>query len=261
MTMDLFSQLVPLSFTFVLVLVRVAFFLFFMPLVGTSIVPAPIKAALSLVLSLILVFSVPYAVEPPTEIYQCLLLIIPEALLGFSLALVLRFIFAGIQLGGELVGMQIGFGVAQVIDPVTGVQSPVLAQLTYLTAFLLFLTFNLHHPFILALGEGLRHFPPGSLGLNSKIFLFLVREGVTLFVISLKILAPLLAIMFLVQLALGIVSRFVPQINIMLVSFPLTIGVGLFFFGLTLMLIPKVLSPAFARAVGLFPAILKSFGS
>ena len=259
MTIELFAQLVPLVFTFFLVLVRVSFFLFFMPLLGTM-VPAPIKAALSLIISLILVFTVPYPLEPPRQPYQFLLLVIPEALLGFSLAFLLRVIFAGIQLGGELVGMQIGFGVAQVMDPVTGVQAPVLSQLTYLTAFLLFLVFNLHHPFLLALGEGLKHLPPGSLKLDSELFLFLARHGTTLFVISLKILAPLLAIMFLVQLALGVVSRFVPQINIMLVSFPLTIGIGLFFFGLVMMLIPKVLSPAFARAVGLFPSVLKSFG-
>jgi len=261
MTANIFSQLVPFSFTFTLVLVRVSFFLFFMPLVGTSIVPAPIKAALSLVLSLVLLFTVPQPVEPPKEIYQFLVLIVPEALLGLSLALLLRFVFAGIQLGGELVGIQIGFGVAQVIDPVTGVQAPILAQLTYLTAFLLFLTFNLHHPFLLALGESLKYLPPASLALDPRLFLFLVKEGGTLFVIALKILAPLLAIMFLVQLALGVVSRFVPQINIMIVSFPLTIAVGLFFFGLTLMLLSQVLSPALARAVGLFPTILKAFGS
>ncbi len=260
MKIDLFSQLVPLAYTFSLVLVRVSFFVFFMPLIGTTLVPASLKAAFSLVLSLLLVFLVPEPLHPPTEVYAFFLQLIPEALLGFSLALLLRVIFAGIQLGGELVGMQIGFGVAQVIDPVTGVQAPILAQLTYLTAFLLLLVFNLHHPFLLALGEGLRYLPPGSLHLDPRLFLFLTQEGVTLFVISLKILAPLLALMFLVQLALGVVSRFVPQINIMIVSFPLTIGVGLFFFGLSLMLIGKVLAPAFARAVGLFPTLLKAFG-
>ncbi len=250
---------VPWIFSYFLVLFRVSFFLLFMPLVGT-IVPFTIKAAMSLVLSLILVFTLPQPLSPPAEVYQALLLLAPEALLGFSLALLLRFIFAGIQLGGELVGMQIGFGMAQVIDPVTGVQAPVLAQLTYVLAFLLFLVFNLHHPFFWALGEGLRHLPPGSLSLRPELFFWLVSKGVSVFVIALKILAPRLAFMFLVQLALGVVSRFVPQINIMIVSFPLTVGLGLLFFGLALVLVPKVLSPALAQAISWFPAIFRGFG-
>ncbi len=260
MRADLFSELVPFVFTFVMILTRVSFFIFFMPLVGTALVPARVKAAFCLVLALSMVFLVKEPAPLPRGPYEFFLSLIPEAILGFSFALLLRFIFAGIQLGGELVGMQIGFGVAQVMDPVTGVAAPILAQLTYLTAFLLFLVFDLHHPFFLALGEGLKYFPPGSLRLNPELFHFLSQRAVVLFTISLKVLAPLLAIMFLVQLSLGIVSRFVPQINIMIVSFPLTIGIGLFFFGLTLVMISKVLSPAFAEAVGLFPSILRSFG-
>ena len=256
---DLLAQLVPWAYSLVLVLVRTSFFLFFMPLFG-SVTPPPVRAAFSLILSLALIFVLPAPLTPPASPLEVVLTLVIEALLGLSLAFLLRVIFAGIQLGGELVGMQIGFGVAQVIDPVTGVQAPILAQLTYLLAFLLFLVLDLHHPFLLALGEGLRHLPPGSLKANPRLFLFLVQEGRTVFEVSLKILAPLLAFMLLVQIGLGVVSRFVPQINIMIVSFPLTVGLGLFFFGLTLMLVPRVLYPAFEHAVRLFPVLLKAFG-
>ncbi len=256
---DLLADLLPWAYTLVLVFARTSFFLFFMPLLG-SVTPPLVRAALSLVLSLALIFVLPRPVAPPPTLFEVCWALACEALLGLSLAFLLRVIFAGIQLGGELVGMQIGFGVAQVIDPVTGIQAPILAQLTYLVAFLLFLVFDLHHPFFRALGEGLRYWPPGSLRPDPRLFLFLTKEGLTLFGISLKILAPLLAFMLLIQIALGVVSRFVPQINIMIVSFPLTTGLGLLFFGLTLMLVPKVLSPAFGRAVGLFPLIFKAFG-
>ncbi len=256
---DLLVNLVPWAYTLGLVLARTSFFLFFMPLFG-SVAPPLVRAALALVLSLALIFVLPGPVAWPSTLLEVLWALACEALLGLSLAFLLRVIFAGIQLGGELVGMQIGFGVAQVIDPVTGVQAPILAQLAYLVAFLLFLVFDLHHPFFRALGEGLRHFPPGSLIPDPRVFLLLAREGLILFEISLKILAPLLAFMLLVQIALGVVSRFVPQINIMIVSFPLTTGLGLFFLGLALVLMPKVLSAAFGRAVGLFPLIFRAFG-
>ncbi|HFC98303.1 MAG TPA: flagellar biosynthetic protein FliR [Thermosulfurimonas dismutans] len=259
MRTDPLLQLVPWAYTLALVLVRTSFLLFFMPLLG-SVAPPMVRAAFSLVLSLALIFVLPGPVPLPQHLFQVGLALAQEALLGLSLAFLLRVIFAGIQLGGEMVGMQIGFGVAQVIDPVTGVQAPILAQLTYLLAFLFFLVFDFHYPFLLALGEGLRYLPPGRLSFSAPLFLFLAREGQTLFVVSLKILAPLLAFMLLVQLALGVISRFVPQINIMIVSFPLTTGLGLLFFGLTLLFVPKVLLPAFARATELFRVIFHGFG-
>ncbi|QJA05525.1 flagellar biosynthetic protein FliR [Thermosulfurimonas marina] len=249
----------PWAFTLTLVFLRVSFFLFFMPLIG-SVVPATVRAALSLVLALSLVFVVPEPLRPPASVLAAGGMMATEALFGAALAFLLRVIFAGIQLGGELVGMQIGFGVAQVIDPVSGVQAPILAQLTYLLAFLLFLAFDLHHPFLWALGEGLRLLPPGSLKPRPELFQYLVGEGRVLFEVSLKILAPLLAFMLLLQLALGVVSRFVPQINIMIVSFPLTVGLGLFFFGLTLALVPKLLSPAFERALLGFRVVVRALG-
>ncbi|RUM87105.1 MAG: hypothetical protein DSZ24_06955 [Thermodesulfatator sp.] len=249
----------PWAFTLVLVFLRVSFLLFFMPLMG-SVVPATLRAALSLVLALCLVFVVPEPLRPPASVLSAGGMMVAEALLGASLAFLLRFVFAGIQLGGELVGMQIGFGVAQVIDPVSGVQAPILAQLTYLLAFLLFLALDLHHPFLWALGEGLRILPPGSLHPRPELFRYLVGEGQVLFQVSLKILAPLLAFMLLLQLALGVVSRFVPQINIMIVSFPLTVGLGLLFFGLTLALVPKLLTPALEKTFLGFRVVFKALG-
>lgn len=259
MNADFYTYLWLHAQAFALVLVRVSFLLIFLPVFG-PIVPTPVKAAFVIVLSLIFTPLVATRVTMPENVWDFALRLLPEALLGMSLGFFVRLIFSGVQLGGQLLGFQMGFGVANVLDPMTGVEAPVLSQMAYLVALLLFLVLDIHHYFFLALGEGLKAFPPGSLKFSPQLFLFLVREGDELFRLALRLLAPVMAILLLLQIALGIVSRFVPQINIMIVSFPLTIGVGLFFFGLTLELLGKVLTPAYGEAVRQLPYILKVFG-
>ncbi len=259
MNYDFYTYLWLHAQAFAMVLVRVGFLLAFLP-VFSAVTPAPVKAALIIVISLIFMPLVATELKPPNNVWEFVLRLIPEALLGLSLGLLIRVVFAGVQFGGQLLGFQMGFGVAHVIDPVTGVEAPVLSQMAYLTAILLFLVFDIHHYFLLALGESLKSFPVGSLKVPSPLFLSLVKQSAVLFRLALKLLAPVMAILLLIQIALGLVCRFVPQINVMIVSFPLTIGVGLFFFGLTLELLGHALSLAYGQAVRGLPIIIKAFG-
>ncbi len=256
---DFYAYLAQYAEVFALVLVRVAAFVGFLPIFGSRMVPFSVKAATSLILALILTPLALSKAQAPERVFEFFSVAISEALLGLSLAFFVRLIFAGIQFGGQLLGFQMGFGVANVLDPATGVQAPVLSQLAYLVALLLFLFFDMHHFFLLGLGESLKTLPVGTLSLKGRLFEFLALKGEVIFRLGLKVLAPALAILLLIQIALGIVSRFVPQINVMIVSFPLTIGVGLFFFGLTLELLGEILAPAYGRAVGLMPFIMKFF--
>ncbi len=259
MTGDLYLFLAKYAAVFALVLVRVGFFLAFLPVFGSRMVPLPVKAGLALLLSLIFTPLVAERVPFPKNVWEFLLVALPEAFLGMAMAFTVRLVLAGIQFGGQLLGFQMGFGVANVIDPATGTQAPVLSQVTYLIALLLFLTFNMHHFFLLGLGDSFLVLPPGEMVLREGLFNFLVERAEAIFRMGLKILAPVMAILLLIQIALGIVSRFVPQINVMIVSFPLTIGVGLLFFGFTLEILAEVLRPAYGEAVRFMPLILKFF--
>ncbi len=260
MRADLYAYLAQYAAVFALVMVRVGFLVAFLPVFGSRLVPPMVKAASILVLTLILTPLAVGRVSVPENVWSFFLLAVPEALLGLSMAFLMRLVFAGVQFGGQLLGFQMGFGVANVIDPATGVEAPVLAQMAYLMALLLFLIFDIHHYFFLALGESLKLFPPGVLKSPKEIFYLLVLHGEDIFRLAIKILAPAMAILLLIQIALGIVSRFVPQVNVMIVSFPLTIGVGLFFFGLTLEVLGRVLEPAYGQAVRALPFIVKAFG-
>ncbi len=256
---DFYLFLARHAAVFALVLLRVGFFVAFLPVFGSRMVPLQVKAGVALLLALIFTPLVAEKTDFPQNIWQFLLLAFPEALLGMTLAFLVRLILAGIQFGGQLLGFQMGFGVANVIDPATGLQAPVLSQVAYLIALLLFLVFDMHHYFLLGLGESFKLLPPGELGIKASVFKFFLQKGEIIFVVGLKVLAPVMAILLLVQIALGIVSRFVPQINVMIVSFPLTIGIGFFFFGLTLEILAEVLRPAYGEAVRLMPFIIQFF--
>ncbi len=260
MKLDFYAYLAEYAAVFTLVLVRVGFLVAFLPVFGSRLVPPMIKAASILVLALILTPLAIGRTKMPATAWEFLLLCVPEALLGLSMAFLVRLVFAGVQFGGQLLGFQMGFGVANVIDPATGVEAPVLAQMAYLVALLLFLVFDIHHYFFLALGESFKVFPPGTLKGSKEVFHLLVLQGEDIFRLAIRILAPAMAILLLIQIAMGIVSRFVPQVNVMIISFPLTIGVGLFFFGLTLQVLGRVLEPAYGEAVRSLPFIMRAFG-
>ncbi len=256
---DFYAFLARYAVVYALVLVRTAALVTFLPVFGSRMVSLTIKASLALILALILApLALPEAMVPK-DTWSFLWVALTEAMLGVALAFFVRLIFAGVQFGGQLLGFQMGFGVANVLDPATGVQAPVLSQFAYLVALLLFLVLDLHHLFLLGLGESFRLLPLGTLVLKRSLFEFLSLKGAVLFSLGLKVMAPALVILLLIQFALGIVSRFVPQINVMIVSFPLTIAVGLFFFGLTLELLGEILAPAYGRAVGLMPFVMKFF--
>ncbi|WP_456433535.1 flagellar biosynthetic protein FliR [Thermosulfuriphilus sp.] len=242
-----------------LLLVRVGAMVFLMPVFGSRLVPVRVKAASTLVTALCLL---PVARGLPTpqldSTLEVVLTVFFEFLLGVTFALVLRLIFAGIQLAGQMVGFQMGFGVASVIDPQTGVESLVLSQLAYLVSLLIFLAIDGHHMVLRALGESLKIMPLGNFRPDQNIVESLLREAQVMFVLSIKVIAPVMAVLFLVQVALGVISKIVPQMNVMIVSFPLTIAMGLFFFALSLEAMAPVLEKAFGGAWRLIPVILRS---
>ena len=234
---------------FLLILMRVAFILFMMPLLGTRSVPGLVKIGLSLIVSLLLLpvvrMHVPFF---PTEPIHFVFFLMLEALTGFLLALSVRIVFGGIQLAGEFVSFKTGLGMAQTVDPQSGAQSTVITELYYFFALLVFMSIDGHHWFFKALVQSFRVLPPGGLVLHEALHRYFLDLSGRMFVVALKISAPILAILILAQVAMGIVARMVPQINILITSFPLTISLGFIFIGLSLDLLVPYLRSLFEES-------------
>jgi flagellar biosynthesis protein FliR len=220
---------------FIIVLTRVASVLFMMPILGTRYVPTLIKIGLALVISLILLPLV--KVEVSAALFEPVgfgWYLIAELMIGLILGLTIKLIFAGIQLAGEFMGYQMGLAMASLFDPQSGVNNTVTAEFNYLVALLFFLALDGHHWFLKALVESFREIGPGVLYIRAGLYEYLLQLSGKMFVIAIKLVAPVMAIILFVHMALGLTAKMVPQINLLMASFPLTIGLGLVFLALSI---------------------------
>jgi flagellar biosynthetic protein FliR len=120
------------------------------------------------------------------------------------------------------------------MDPYSGAQVSILANMAYFVAMLLFLIMNGHHMVLSAVKESFEIIQVGSLGLNKGVFEKLVTLYGSMFIIAVKIGAPAIAALLFVKVAFGLITKLIPQMNIMIVAFPVQIVIGLLFFGLTM---------------------------
>jgi len=175
-----------------------------------------------------------------------------ESALGVLLGLVAQFIFAGVQLGGQLAGIQMGFGIANLIDPQSHAQVTIIAQWQQLMTLLAFLVLDAHHLLIRALLESFRTAPPGAVGLAAAGVGRAVELAGSLFVLGARIAAPVLIVLLLTNGALGVLARTIPQLNVFVVGFPVNVGVGLLVLGASLPFTIRLLA---ARFTELEPAL------
>lgn len=221
--------------SFVLILMRVSPILFMMPVLSSRNLPNLLKVGLALTVSLILLPMV--RINPrflPSEPYQFGSLMVGELMIGFILALSVNVIFWGIQAGGDLAGYQMGFYMASVIDPQSEVNTAVISEFLYLVGILVFLSVDGHHWFFRAVFQSFLLLAPGEIHLQEGLYRHLLNLMGSLFIIAIKIAAPVLAVLMFTQIALGILAKAVPQVNILIISFPLTIGIGLLFLAFSL---------------------------
>lgn len=220
---------------FFLVFLRTGAFLMALPLVNAPSVPVFFRFGLTLVVSLLL-FPV-LNLGPLTFLADVFSLAVAaggEILLGLLAGMSIRLVFEGVQLAGQLMGYQMGMAIAEVIDPATEDQVALLAQFISLMATLIFLIINGHHVFIRTLVQSYELVPPLGFHVNGPVLEGMVRLTAEMFIIGLKAGAPVIVALMLSTVAFGLVARTVPQMNIFMVSMPLSIAVGLIFLGLSL---------------------------
>lgn len=234
--------------SFFLVVTRVGCILFFLPIWDSRLVPVQIRIYSILVISLALTPVVAGTLPPFPENWLAVVgLVLREMLLGLSLGLVVRYVFSGVQMAGNLVGVQMGFGMVTLIDPQSGTPSSLMADLLMLVATVLFLAVDGHHLLLWVLAQSFGEVPVGGPALMpGSLYAFLVPLGSLMFQLAVKLVAPIILVLFLTQVAMGLVARTVPQVQVMILAFPLTIGLGMIFLSLTLVLLGPQLATKFA---------------
>jgi flagellar biosynthetic protein FliR len=213
-----------------LVFLRVAAIIFSAPILDTATIPIVFKAGLAFAVSLVLLPVVDTVVTVrDLSLVAFVIGIASEIAIGVTIGLTVKLLFTGIQLAGQIAGYQMGFAVANVMDPATSAQIPVLAQLYNLTAMLVFLAVNAHHMFFSALVDSYTVIPPMALKITPQVVETMMHLAANMFVVGIKVGAPLIAVMLLTSVGFGLVARTVPQMHIFVVAMPLKILLGLVF--------------------------------
>lgn len=245
--MQILQQYFPL---FLLIFCRITSFFVVAPVFSMKNVPTQFKIGMGFFISLLIVLTVKQTtpiVTDGTYIFS----IFREVLAGLLLGYIAYLFFTIVQIAGSFIDLQMGFGIANVIDPMTGAQSPIFGHFKFMIAMLMFLAFNGHHYLIDAIMKSYDWVPITNplfqQVYSGSITDFLVRTFSDTFKLAFQMSAPIVVAMFLTDVALGLLARTVPQLNIFVVGVPLKILLGLF---ILLLLVPGF--------VHLFEKIFKS---
>lgn len=232
---------------FALMLIRISACFVVMPIFGSRLVPAPAKVLLCLVMTL-LVFPLLKAgfVGTTASLKEdIVVLALREALLGVFLGFLTRAIFWGVEIAGQILGFTMGFSAVQLFNPAFGEAGTMMEQFETILATLLFLAINGHHMLLEAMYRSFDLAPLGILSVNVKAMASVTLLVQEVCVIGVKLAGPMIAVILFLNVALGMVGRAVPQINVFVVSFPVNILVGLFVFMMSIPLLLAVLERDF----------------
>ena len=213
---------------FLLVLLRVSALLMVAPIFGHRTWLARAKVGLAFTVSIILFPIVAdQPLDVPAGVLPYALMMIREVLMGVVMGFVVLLLFVGIQFAGQVAGLQMGFGIVNVIDPQSSNQLSIMGQFLNILAILLLLSLNGHHTILTALVTSFETIPLGGVVLKAGLMQKMIAITAEVFIIGVKIAAPIMTALFLVTAAMGVLARTVPQMNVFMVGFPVQISVGL----------------------------------
>ena len=196
------------------------------PVLGNPGISVQVKIGLSIAITLVLspfLGTMP-VVEPGSAIG--LLILGQQIVIGVAMGFAMRIIFSAIEMAGQIIGMQMGLGFAVFFDPQNAAQTPVLGQFLGLVGILVFLSLNGHLLMIEVLAQSFKALPVMAQPFSATGWRALVGWGGEVFLAGLLISLPIMAALLITNLALGIMTRAAPQLNVFSVGFPITLAAG-----------------------------------
>ncbi|MGE5381129.1 MAG: flagellar biosynthetic protein FliR [Methylocystaceae bacterium] len=211
-----------------LIFARIAGLFSTAPVISARQIPMQVKGMMAFMMALILLNGRAVALPPQiTTPGFFVAALVVEAMVGYALGLVANVVFAGVQTAGQLMDMQMGFGIVNVLDPQSGIQLPLLGNFLYILSLMVYLAINGHHYLISAIYQSYDILPILAMHLNHGFVEFFIHLLGQMFILAIKISIPLVAAMFVADVAMGFMSRTVPQMNIFVVGLPVKIAGGL----------------------------------
>ncbi|MBU8921014.1 MAG: flagellar biosynthetic protein FliR [Bacteroidales bacterium] len=245
---------------FLLILVRVATIIFVMPVFGAKFLPSQWKIGFAVILAVLLSMVI-HPLEQNARLATAgglMLGVGSEVMIGLVLGLTTGFIFYSVMLWGQLIGAQMGLGLANIVDPTAGGDISVVSQFYYMFAIVIFLSIDGHHMLINGMLDSYDYFPAGAMTFPFKSLRSFIELSGSIFTVAVQLAASMIVLLLLVSTILGVIARTVPQMNIFIVGFPLKLFVGLLGLVLSVPYITKALIDLFRRIPVDLAAVLGS---
>lgn len=227
--------------TFLLIFSRVTSVLWLLPVFSSKTVSVPFKTGVSLLIAYLLFDSIGTDHSFSNDPYFLSLFVLKEVFIGLAIGFSVKMLFMAVNVAGEIIAIQSGFSFARFMDPLSMTQATVIEQLKNLLAMMLFLAMDAHHLLIRAIVASFREVPIGNVAVQQTFFQYVVTASGRIFITGFKIGAPIIVTLMFVEIALGMLSRMIPQINIFIEGVPLKILVTVIMFSFSLGVIVPVI--------------------
>lgn len=207
--------------------VRILAILMADPVFGNRLIPNRVKVALAVFVSLAItpLLDPPPPISPATAIG--LWVLAQQILIGVAIGFSMRIVFAGIELAGSLIGMQMGLGFANFFDPMNSAQAPVVGQFFGILAVLFYFSFDGHLLMLATMAESFHLLPVQAAPPNPTAWGMIAQSGGQIFLIGVVLSLPVVGVLLVSNVAIGIMTRAAPTLNIFAIGFPITLLVGM----------------------------------
>ncbi len=245
-----------------------AAFMFPLARVLGLIAAAPVfnNAALSMRVKLVIGLAVTFALAPALPplppiapgSWSGLAVLLQQGLIGVALGFAMRVVFAGVDLAGELIGLQMGLGFAVFYDPQNAAQAPVVAELAGLLALLAFLALNGHLMMLALLAESFAALPVGASPFPAVGWETLLRWASAVFSIGVLLSLPIISALLIANIALGVLTKVAPTLNLFAVGFPVTLMAGFAMLALSMPYFSPTLEGLFEKGYAAVGAVMQA---
>lgn len=222
------DQILAWAISYLWVLVRVGAMLMVAPIFGSQSLPVRIRLLIALVISVVITPMVPDipTVDPLT--IAGFVMIVQQLLIGIAMGFVLTLVIGAFIIAGESMAMSMGLGFAQTVDPQNGVSVPLISQFLTIVVTLLMVTLNVPAMIVKMLADSFTILPISPIGLTAEDFRAIVWFGQQMYINAVLVALPVVTTLLMVNLAMGVITRAAPQMNIFSIGFPATLMIGFF---------------------------------
>lgn len=242
-----------------LIMMRMLGMIVVAPFFSSVLIPMRIKAILAFGITMVIfpILSEQMVISIPESMIEYTILIINEVIVGLTIGLVVAIIFGVFQLAGQFFSIQMGFGISEVFDPLSQIHVPLVGQFLALFGTLIFFLVHGHIVLIEAVHESYIKVPVLDIVKSSgPLSQVMIDAFTSMFSVALKISLPIIGTLFIVSLCMGLLAKFAPQMNILMLGFPIYITIG---FMMLILLLPFILENGRAFMEGHLARLFKLF--